>query len=167
VTITLHQASVPLFQKMLRNLSTFLDKGAAFAAHRKFDPAVLLGSRLAPDMFPLSRQVQVSCDNAKGPLARLAGVEIPKHEDTEKTVDELKARIVKTLDFIGGLDAAKFSGAEDRELTIMIGGKETKMTGRAYLFNRAIPNFMFHVTTAYSILRHNGVEVGKNDFLAG
>ena len=158
---------MPLFQKMLHNLSTFLDKGAAFAAQKKFDPSVLLGARLAPDMFPLSRQVQVSSDNAKGPLARLAGVEIPKFEDTETTVDELKARIARTLDFIGGLDPAKFNGSEDRELAIMIGGKETKMTGRVYLFNRAIPNFMFHVTTAYSILRHNGVEVGKNDFLAG
>ena len=167
MTITMHQASVPLFEKMLRNLSTFLDKGAAFAAQKKFDPGVLLGARLAPDMYPLSRQVQVSSDNAKGPLARLAGVEIPKYEDNEKTVDELKARIAKTLHFIGGLDPAKFNGAEDRELTLMIGGKEMKITGRVYLFNRAIPNFMFHVTTAYSILRHNGVEVGKNDFLAG
>ena len=165
--ITMHQASVPLFQKMLRNLSTFIDKGAAFAAQRKFDPALLLSSRLAPDMFPLSRQVQVATDNAKGPLARIAGVDIPKYEDTEKTVDEFKARIAKTLDFIGGIDPAKFDGAEDREVTIMIGGKETRLTGRVYLFNRAIPNFLFHVTTAYAILRASGVEVGKGDFLAG
>jgi hypothetical protein len=167
VTITMHQASVPLFQKMLRNLSTFLDKGAAFAAQKKFDPSVLLAARLAPDMFPLSKQVQVACDNAKGPLARLAGVEIPKHEDNEKTVDELKARIAKTLDFIGGLDPAKFNGAEERELVLTIGGKETRVKGGVYFFNRAVPNFLFHVTTAYSILRHNGVEVGKGDFLAG
>lgn len=162
----MHQASVPLFQKMLRNLSAFLDKAAVNAAQRKIDPAVFLNARLAPDMFPLVKQVQVASDNAKGPLARLAGVEIPKYEDNEKSFDELKARLARTVDFIGGLDPARFADAEDREISLMIGGKETKLTGRAYFFGRAIPNFMFHVTAAYAILRHNGVDIGKGDFLA-
>jgi hypothetical protein len=121
--------------------------------------------RLIADMFPLSRQVQIACDTAKGAVARLAGVEVPKHDDTEQTVAELKARIAKTLDFIGSVPAAKIDGSEEREVVLRLGGQERKFTGLQYLLGHAWPNFYFHVTTAYNILRANGVELGKRDFI--
>ena len=163
--ISMYQASAPRFANALRNLSSILDKAQAHAEARKLDPAVLGSLRLIADMFPLSRQVQIACDTAKGAVARLAGVEIPKHEDTEQTIPELKARIARTLDFIGSVPAARIDGSEEREVVLKMRGQDVKFQGLQYLFGHAAPNFYFHVTTAYNILRANGVEIGKRDFI--
>ena len=163
--ISMHQASAPRFANMLRNLSAILDKAHAYAEAKKLDPATLPASRLIADMFPLSRQVQIACDTAKGAVARLAGVEIPKHEDTEQTIAELKARIAKTLDFIESVPAARVDGSEEREVLIKLRGQDVKFSGLQYLQGFALPNFYFHVVTAYDILRSNGVELGKRDFI--
>jgi len=163
--ISMYQASAPRFANTLRNLSAILDKAQAHAEAKKLDPAVLGSLRLIADMFPFARQVQIACDTAKGAVARLAGAEIPKHEDTEQTVAELKARIAKTLDFIGSVPAAKIDGSEEREVVLKMRGQDVKFSGLQYLLGHAWPNFYFHVTTAYNILRANGVEVGKRDFI--
>ena len=163
--ISMYQASAPRFANALRNLSSILDKAQAYAEAKKLDPAVLGGLRLIADMFPLSRQVQIACDTAKGAVARLAGAEIPKHEDTEQTIPELKARIVKVLDFIGSIPAARIDGSEEREVVMKMRGQDVKFQGMQYLFGHAWPNFYFHVTTAYNILRANGVDIGKRDFI--
>jgi uncharacterized protein len=163
--ISMYQASAPRFAHMLRNLSAILDKAEAYAEAKKLDPAVPGSLRLIADMFPLSRQVQIACDTAKGAVARLAGVDIPKHEDTEKTIPELKARIAKTLDFIESVGAAKIDGSEEREVVLKMRGQDVKLAGLHYLLAQAWPNFYFHVTTAYNILRANGVELGKRDFI--
>ena len=163
--ISMYQASAPRFANALRNLSAILDKAQAYAEAKKLDPAVLGGCRLIADMFPLSRQVQIACDTAKGAVARLAGVEIPRHEDTEQTLPELKARIAKTLEFVESLSAAKIDGSEDREVVLKMRGQDVKYSGLQYLLGHAWPNFHFHVTTAYNILRANGVELGKRDFI--
>jgi len=165
MTISMYQISAPVFTKMLGALSNVLDKGAAFAVAKKIDPAVLMASRLAPDMFPLTRQVQIAADFAKGPMARLAGLEVPKWEDNETTMEALKARVAKTIDYVKTFKPAQIDGSEAREITLTIGGQPMTMTGQEYLLHNALPNFYFHVTTAYTILRHNGVEVGKRDFL--
>jgi hypothetical protein len=165
MTISMYQISAPVFTKMLGALSNVLDKGAAFAVAKKVDPAVLMASRLAPDMFPLTRQVQIAADFAKGPMARLAGLEVPKWEDNETTMEALKARVAKTIDYVKTFKPAQIDGSEAREITLTIGGQPMTMTGQEYLLHNALPNFYFHVTTAYTILRHNGVEVGKRDFL--
>ena len=161
----MYQASAPRFANTLKNLSAILDKAKAHAAAKKIDETVLTSSRLYPDMFALSRQVQIACDSAKGAVARLAGVEIPKHEDTEKTFDELKERIAKTIAFINTVKAAQVDGTEDKEIVLKLQGKDVPTKGLTYLFGRAWPNFFFHTTTAYNILRHNGVELGKGDFI--
>jgi hypothetical protein len=161
----MYQASAPRFVNILKNLSTILDKAQAHAEARKIDPAALTAYRLFPDMFPLTRQVQVACDMAKGAVARLAGVEVPKHEDTEQTFTELKARIARTIDFINSIKPAQLDGTEDKEILLKIGGQELKFKGMQYLLGFAYPNFYFHVTTAYNILRHNGVEIGKKDYV--
>jgi len=163
--ISMYQASAPRFAHTLKNLSAILDKAQADAEARKIDPAVPGSLRLIADMFPLARQVQISCDTAKGAVARLAGVEIPKHEDTEKTIPELKTRIARTLDFIESVGAAKIDGSEEREVVLKMRGQDVKLAGQHYLLAHAWPNFYFHVTTAYNILRANGVELGKRDFL--
>jgi hypothetical protein len=150
---------------MLRNLSVLLDKGQAHCESRKIDPAVMGGMRLIADMFPLSRQVQIACDTAKGAVARLAALDIPKHEDTEQTFAELKQRIAKTIDFILSVPAEKIDGSEDRQVTLRLGGRDVTFTGIQYLLGFAHPNFYFHVTTAYDILRANGVELGKRDYI--
>jgi hypothetical protein len=157
--------SVPIFVKTLGNLSAILGKGAAFAEHKKFDPAVLLAMRLAPDMFPLTMQVRIAGDFAKGAVARLAGEEPPKWEDNEATIGELQDRLARTIDFIQGFDAARFEGAEARQVTITLRGEPVEYVGLAYLAHVALPNFFFHATTAYDILRHAGVELGKRDFI--
>src|SRR4051794_28592161 len=167
MTISMYQASTPRFANLLRNLSVLLDKAEAHCAAKKIDPAALTTYRLFPDMFPLARQVQIACDTAKGAVARLAGVEIPKHEDTEQTFAELKARIAKTVDFIESVSAAKLDGTEDKEIVLKMRAGDMKFTGLQYLLGFAYPNFYFHLTTAYNILRHNGVEIGKRDFLGG
>jgi len=163
--ISMYQASAPRFANMLRNLSGLLDKAQAHCEARKIDPLALTQFRLYPDMFTLARQVQVACDTAKGAVARLAGAEIPKHEDTEQTFAELKARIAKTLEFVESVPAAKIDGSEEREVALKLRGQDVKFTGLQYLLGFAYPNFYFHVTTAYAILRHNGVELGKRDFI--
>jgi len=163
--ISMYQASAPRFANALTNLSAILDKAQAHAEAKKLDPAVLGGLRLIADMFPLSRQVQIACDTAKGAVARLAGVDIPKHEDTEQTVAELKARIARTLEFLGSVPASKIDGSEDREVVLKMRGQDVKFYGMQYLFGHAWPNFYFHLTTAYNILRANGVELGKRDFI--
>ena len=165
MNLSMYHASAPRFANMLTNLSTILDKAQAHVEARKIDPAALTEARLYPDMFPLRRQVQVACDTAKGAVARLAGVEVPKHEDTEQTLAELKARIAKTLDFIKTFKPAQIDGSEAKEIALKLGGRDVKFTGMQYLLGHATPNFYFHVTTAYDILRHNGVELGKRDFI--
>ena len=165
MTISMYQASAPRFANTLKNLAAILDKAKAHAEAKKIDETVLTSSRLYPDMFALARQVQVACDSAKGAMARLAGVEIPKHEDTEKTFDELKARIAKTIEFIETFKPAQIDGTEDKELTIKLGPREVNWKGMQYLLGFALPNFYFHAATAYDILRHNGVELAKRDFI--
>ena len=161
----MYQASAPRFANTLKNLSAILDRAAAHCEAKKIDPLVLTSFRLYPDMFAFARQVQICCDSAKGAVARLAGVEIPKHEDTEKTFDELKSRIQKTLDFIATVKAAQIDGSEERDIVLKLQGREVTFKGLQYLMVFAWPNFYFHATTAYSILRHNGVELGKRDFI--
>ena len=165
--LSMHSQTVPVFTRLLGNLAGILDKAEQFCAERKIDPAVLLGSRLAPDMFPLTKQVQIACDFAKGAAARLGGVDVPKYEDNEASIADLKARIAKTLEFAKSVPAAQFDGADARDITIPFRGEPTTFEGLTYLNNVVMPNFYFHVTTAYAILRHNGVELGKSDFLAG
>ena len=163
--ISMYQASAPRFANTLRNLSAILDKAQAHADAKKADPAVLCGCRLIADMFPLARQVQVACDTAKGAVARLAGIEMPKHEDFEQTPAELKQRIAKTIDFILSVKPEAIDGSEEKEIVLKLGGKETRFSGLQYLLNHAYPNFYFHVTTAYNILRANGVDIGKRDYI--
>jgi hypothetical protein len=166
MTLSLHTASVPVFTQLLGALSEVLAKAAAHAAERKIEPDALLQSRLFPDMFPLLRQVQIACDFAKSVSARLAGAEVPSWEDSEKTFDDLQARIRRTLDFIAGLDAAAFAGAAAREIVLRPGTpKERRLDGQAYLLAYGLPQFFFHVTTSYALLRHGGVEIGKRDFM--
>ena len=165
MAISMYQASAPRFANTLKNLSAILDKAQAHCEAKKIDPLALTQARLFPDMFALARQVQIACDTAKGAVARLAGVEIPKHEDTEQTIPELKARIAKTLDFVQSVSAEKVDGSEDKEIVLKMRDREVKFTGMQYLLGHAYPNFYFHAVTAYDILRHNGVEVGKRDFI--
>jgi len=165
MTISMYQASVPRFANILGNLSNILDKAQAHVDARKLDSAALTAYRLFPDMLPMTAQVQIACDTAKGVVARLAGVEIPAYEDKEKTLAELKARIAKTIAFIQTVTPAQIDGTEDKEIVIKRGDKETRYKGMQFLLGHALPNFYFHVTTAYNILRHNGVEIGKRDYI--
>lgn len=162
---TLYTMSVPLFVRSLTQMSIFLDKAAAFAEQRKVDPAVLLGMRLAVDMFPLTRQFQLASDFAKGGTARLAGIDVPKWPDEESSIAELKARLDKTVAFVQGVDRAPIEGAAEREIVLNMRGREVRFAGFAYLSQHVLPNFYFHATTAYAILRHAGVELGKRDFI--
>jgi len=164
---SMYQASVPALVHALNALSAILDKGAAHAKDKGIDPAELINARLAPDMFPLSRQVQIASDNAKGIAARLAGREIPKYEDTESTFEELKARIAKTIAFIKSVPASEIDGGEERQVALSTGGQPRTFTAQNYLVYFALPNFYFHVTTAYDILRHKGVPLGKPDYIGG
>jgi uncharacterized protein len=165
MTSNLYQFSVPVFTQYLTSLSALLAKAAAHAEAKKIDPSVFVGARIAPDMFPLSRQVQIATDHAKGACARLANVEVPSFADTEATFSELQHRITKTLDFIKGLKPAQFEGSAERDVTLTIAGQKFTWKGSVYLNHFALPNFYFHATTTYAILRHNGVEVGKRDFM--
>src|SRR3954453_1507797 len=165
MNMSMYQASTPRFANLLRNLSTLIDKAEAHCAAKKIDAAALTTYRLYPDMFPFTRQVQIACDSAKGAVARLAGVEIPKHEDTEQTFAELKARIAKVIDFVESVPASKIDGSEEKEVVLQMRSGERRFKGMQYLLGHAYPNFYFHVTTAYNILRHNGVEIGKADFI--
>jgi uncharacterized protein len=161
----MYQASAPRFVNTLKSLSALLDKGQAHAEARKIDPLVLTAARLYPDMFAFARQIQTACDTAKGAMARLAGVDNPKHEDTEQTFAELKARVEKTIAFIETFKPAQIDGTEEKALTIKLGPREVQWKGMQYLLGFALPNFYFHAATAYDILRHNGVELAKRDFI--
>ncbi len=165
MAITMYQASAPRFANTLGNLAGVLDKAQAHAEAKGLDPLVLTACRIFPDMFPLSRQVQIATDTAKGALARLAGVEVPKYEDSEQSIAELKGRIAKTVAFLQGFRPEQIDGTEDKELSIKLGKNEVSWNGMQYLLGFALPNFYFHVTTAYCILRHNGVELGKRDYI--
>ena len=165
MTISMYQASAPRFAHTLRNLSAILDKAQAYAEAKKLEPSVLGGQRLIADMFPLARQVQIACDTAKGAVARLAGIDIPQHADTEQTIPELKARIAKVLDFIESVPAAKIDGSDEREVVMKMRGQDMKFQGFQYLAGHALPNFYFHVMAAYAILRRDGVELGKQDYI--
>ncbi|MBF7729262.1 DUF1993 domain-containing protein [Pseudomonas sp. N040] len=165
MSLTMYQASVPQFLRMLGNLASILEKAESWAAEKKIDPAVLLNMRLAPDMFPLKRQLQIATDSAKGCAARLAGVAIPSYPDTEETFAELKARLQKTIDFLASFTPAQIDGSEDKAIVLNFPSMELKFSGRDYLFQFVQPNFYFHLTTAYAILRHNGLDIGKMDFI--
>jgi hypothetical protein len=161
----LSKTSRDLFLQGLNGLSGVLDKAAAHVEAQKLDPQALLTARLYPDMFPLTRQVQIACDFAKGAAGRLAGAELPAYADDETSFEALKARIAKTAAFVAGLDAAAIDGTEDREIALTRRGETTTHRAEDYLLQQALPNFYFHCTTAYAILRHNGVVLGKRDFI--
>jgi len=166
--ITVQAATVDVFANSLNSLSTLLEKGLANAAARKFEPSVLFNARLAPDMFSLSRQVQIACDLAKNSVSRLAALEPPRFEDNEKTLEELRTRIARTIDYMKGIPASAFEGSEDRDLKVPAGpDKFLDFKGLDFVQRWAIPNVFFHITTAYAILRHNGVDIGKRDFIGG
>jgi uncharacterized protein len=165
MSITMHSASVPVFVRLLGNLLNWLDKAEAHATAKKFDTAVYLGTRLAPDMLTFTKQIQIACDTAKFCVARLAGVEAPAFDDSEASLDELRERIRKTIAFVQSVSAAQLDGTEDKDVTIPRRDGSMVLKGEAYLKHFATPNFYFHVTTAYALLRHNGVELGKMDFL--
>ncbi len=163
--MSIHDATVPVFEQLLTSLSAIIDKAKAHAEARKIDPAALTSARLRPDMFHFARQVQAACDWAKNAGARLAGIEPPKFEDNETTFDELKARIAKTLDYLRSLNRQDVEAGAERIVVFPMRNDKMKMKGSNYAFHLALPNFYFHVTTAYGILRHNGVEIGKRDFV--
>ncbi len=165
MSLSMYQASIPTFIHALTNLSSILTKAAQYAETKKIEPSVLINARLYPDMFPLSRQVQIASDGVKGCAARLAGVEIPSFADTETTFPELQERIAKTLAFLETIKADKIDGTEEKDVTLKIGGNEMSFKGQHYLLQFVIPNLYFHITTTYAILRHNGLDVGKKDFL--
>ena len=165
MTISMYSQTVPVFTRVLTNAKGWLDKATAFAEHKKFDTKVLVGTRLAPDMLPFSAQIQIAGDGAKGCVARLAGVDIPKYEDNEATFADLQARLDKTIAFINTITAAQREGSDAKEIVLPSRSGERKMSGEDYLRYYVQPNFFFHMTTTYNILRHSGVDVGKGDFL--
>ncbi|MES2263169.1 MAG: DUF1993 domain-containing protein [Pseudomonadota bacterium] len=165
MTFSIYSASIPVFKQILNSLLVILDKAETHATEKKIDPAALLQFRLFPDMLPFVRQIQIAADFAKGAGARLAGQEVPAYEDTEKSFGDLKTRLVTTLAFLDGLPQAAFDGAAERAITTGSGEKTKHFTGQSYLLNYALPHFFFHATTAYDILRHNGLEIGKKDFI--
>jgi hypothetical protein len=165
MSLTMYEASVPVFERMLANLSRILGKAEAHAIEKRLDSAVFLQARLYPDMFPLVRQIQTACDHAKGTTARLAGLEPPTFPDDERTFDEVSRRIARTLEFIGGVAPASFDNSAFRKIEIKIGSREMQFEARQYLLTFALPNFFFHVATAYDILRHSGLNIGKRDYL--
>ncbi|MGM9485948.1 DUF1993 domain-containing protein [Ideonella sp. YS5] len=166
--ITLSSASLPIFKTTLANLDHCLAKAQAHAAARKFDPNVLVGVRLAPDMLPFVAQIRIACDAAKLAIARIGGLQAPKFDDTETTFEELRERIAKTQAWLATVPDGALDGREEVDITFPVGRDKTRtMKGEAYLKHWALPNFFFHVTTAYALLRHNGVELGKSDYLVG
>jgi uncharacterized protein len=167
MALSIYEAAFPPVIRTIGSLSAILDKAAAFCDARKIDPSVLMHYRFAPDMYALPRQVQVVTDQAKGMAARLAGLEVPSYPDTENTIEELKGRLAKTLEFIKSVPQSQIEGSEDRDIVLKLGGKEMRLKGRDYVFGFVLPNFYFHAATAYSLLRHAGVELGKRDFLGG
>ena len=167
-TITMHSASAPIFIRMLSNLLTWLDKAEAHAAARKFDTNNYLGLRLAPDMLPFVRQIQIASDSAKGAMGRLAGAELPKWDDNEASFAELRARVARTIDYVKSFEPAQIDGSESRPITVpRRTGDPLQFDGETFLKHYALPNFFFHLTTAYALLRQAGVEIGKGDYLGG
>ena len=164
MSLTMYQASIPSFVRMLGNLSSMLDKAAAHAEAKNIDPSIFVNARLAPDMYPLSRQVQIATDMVKGCAARLAGIEVPRYEDNETTFVELQVRIAKTKAFIQSVSASQIDGSEDHKITPKFGSRELSFSGQDYLLDFVIPNFHFHLSMTYAILRHHGVEIGKKDY---
>ena len=165
MSVSMYEVSIPIFTLSLNNLTAILDKASAHAEAKKVGPNVLPATRLIADMLPLSAQIQIACDTAKGAAARLAGVEAPKHEDTEATIADLRARVDKTLAFIKSIKPEQLANAETREIVLQFPQTTLKFTGLNYLTNFVLPNFFFHMTMAYALLRKNGVELGKRDFL--
>ena len=165
MTLTLYQASVPVYVRQLNGLSAILHKAVIYAAERKIDPTALLQARLYPDMFPLSRQVLIACSHAERGVCRLTGVEPPVHDDKDITLEDLVARIASTIAFVKNIDAQKMVGMEDRDITFPVGSEKMTLKGADYLFQFSMPNFYFHVITAYGILRHSGLEIGKSDYM--
>lgn len=165
MTISMYDVSVPVFSERLKALALVLARAEANATERKIDQQVFLTARLAPDMLTLTKQVQIASDHAKGAPSRLAGREVPKYEDNEASFAELHARIAKTRDYLATFKPADLEGSEDRSVTLKVGGNDIQLKGMKYLLDAAMPNFYFHVTTAYAILRHNGVPLGKGNFL--
>lgn len=165
MTVSMYDASVPVFLRGLKNLSAILAKGEAYATEQGIDASELITAKLAEDMFPLVRQVQLVSDSVKGAGARLSGNSVPSYEDTEVTFADLQARIAKTVSFLEGLDASSFNDSAIKDITLNIKGNELNFNGKDYLFGFVLPNFFFHVTTAYDILRHKGVQLGKKDYL--
>ncbi|MDR3299488.1 MAG: DUF1993 domain-containing protein [Candidatus Accumulibacter sp.] len=166
MSISMYRTSVPVFVRALKSLATILDKAQAHAEAKKIAANVLPASRLIADMFPLSRQIQIASDHAKGSVARLAGVDIPKYEDNEQTIEDLQTRVAKTIAFVESFTAAQIDGSEERDIVLTLSSGELKFKGIDYLLGFALPNFYFHAVTAYDILRQNGVEIGKRDFLS-
>ncbi len=165
MTLTVYDASVPVFCRALTNLQALLRKGHTQVTERLLDPTTVIAARLHENMFPLSRHVQIATDHAKGATARLAGVEPPRFADDEKTFDELDQRIARTIDYISGIPAGEIEGSSDRPILLKLGKSELEFKGKSYLLTFALPNFFFHVTTAYGILRHRGIDIGKSDYL--
>lgn len=165
MTLSMYQSSIPVFIRALNNVDVILKKGEDYAVAKKIDPFVFINGRLAPDMFPLARQVQIATDVVKGGAARLAGVEVPSFADEETTFAELQERVAKTIAFLETITPAQIDGSENKPVTLKAGAHELKFTGQAYLLSFVLPNLYFHNTVTYSILRHNGVDVGKMDFL--
>lgn len=165
MSLSMYQASIPVFVRMLRNLSAILDKAVSYAEAKKIDPAIFINARLAPDMFALNRQIQIATDSVKGCAARLAGIEVPSYVDNETTFAELQARIAKTIVFLESVNATQIDGSEDHNISLKIGGQEMNFSGQQYLLYFVLPNFFFHINMAYAILRHNGIEIGKRDYL--
>ena len=165
MSITMHSASAPIFVSLLENLNAWLDKAEAHAAAKKFEPAIYLTARLAPDMLPFTNQIQIACDTAKFLVARLAGIEAPKFDDAETSLADLRARVAATIAFVKSVPAASIDGTEEKDVTLPRRSGPIVMKGQAYLTQFALPNFFFHMTAAYALLRHNGVELGKMDFL--
>ena len=165
MSLSMYEASVPRFAGMLRNLNTILAKAQTHAATKKIDPSALLTARLFPDMFPLLKQVQIACDHAKGAVARLAGLEVPRYEDTEQSFEEIQARVAKTLAYVEAFGPGQIDGSEERDIAFRLGGRDLSFKGMPYLIGFAWPNFYFHMVTAYNILRHNGVDIGKRDYM--
>jgi len=167
MAISMHSASVPVFVRMLGNAIVWFDKAEAYAKEKKFEPSVYLTSRLAPDMLPFTTQVQIACDAAKFCMARLSGTEAPKFEDNETSIEELRARIRKTIDYVQSVPVAQIDGTDDKDISVPRRDGAIIMKGEMYLKHFVLPNFFFHVTTVYALLRHNGVNLGKSDYLAG
>jgi hypothetical protein len=167
MTVSMFTASVPVYTQFLTSLSAILKKAAAHAEAKKIDPSIFINARLSPDMFALARQVQIATDHAKGSLARLAGVEIPSYADTEATFDELEARIQKTLAYVKTFKPEQIDGTEGKEIVLTFGTQKFPFNGQTYMIQFALPNFYFHTTMVYAILRENGVEIGKRDFMGG